>query len=324
MFKFLSSFSIILVSLYLTAERFTNTNGFANEKSFFDFLKWSFSNENPERIAIESSEAWKILDLQKDNYILWIGHASFLINIEGTTILTDPVFSKRASPLRILGPKRLIPPALTINDLPKIDLVTISHNHYDHLDIRSLKQIYKSNPDANFLVPKGDKKILSKRGIENVFEFLWWENFVKKNLILTFTPVQHWSARGLGDRNKSLWGGWFFESNKLNLYHAGDTGYSNDFVNTKEKLGAPDYALIPIGAYAPEWFMSDNHVNPTDALQIAIDLDAKKSIGMHWGTFLLTDEEVTEPPKLLEAALLKKSLPAEYFITLKPGEFEPL
>ena len=324
MLKFFVSFSIVLVSLYLVAERFTNTNGIANEKSFSDFLKWSLSNESPERIAIESSEAWKGLDLQSDNYILWIGHASFLINIGGTTILTDPVFSKRASPLRILGPKRLIPPALTLNDLPKIDLVTISHNHYDHLDVHSLKQIYKNNPAVNFLVPKGDKKILTKRGIENVFEFLWWENFALKNLVLTFTPVQHWSARGLGDRNKSLWGGWFFESEEINLYHAGDTGYSNDFVVTRERLGAPDYALIPIGAYAPEWFMSDNHVNPKDALQIAIDLDAKKSIGMHWGTFLLTDEEVMEPPQLLEAALTEESLPSEYFITLKPGDFVPL
>ena len=165
MLKFFVSFSIVLVSLYLVAERFTNTNGIANEKSFSDFLKWSLSNESPERIAIESSEAWKGLDLQSDNYILWIGHASFLINIGGTTILTDPVFSKRASPLRILGPKRLIPPALTLNDLPKIDLVTISHNHYDHLDVHSLKQIYKNNPAANFLVPKGDKKILTKRGL---------------------------------------------------------------------------------------------------------------------------------------------------------------
>ena len=162
----------------------------------------------------------------------------------------------------------------------------IRDSHYDHLDINSLVKISKKNPDAKFLVPKGDKKILTKRGIENVSEFLWWENSIVKNLKMTFTPVQHWSARGLGDRNKSLWGGWFFESSGLNLFHAGDTGYSNDFLMTKEKLGAPEYALIPIGAYSPEWFMAENHVNPEDALQIAIDLDAKKSIGMHWGTFI--------------------------------------
>ena len=306
----------------MVAEKFVNTNGVANEKTFSDFLKWSFSNESPERVAIEISDAWKALDLEKGNYILWIGHASFLINLDGTIILTDPIFSKRASPVGIFGPKRLIPPALNITDLPKIDLVTISHNHYDHLDINSLVKISKNNPDAQFLVPKGDKKILTKRGIENVSEFLWWENSIVKNLKMTFTPVQHWSARGLGDRNKSLWGGWFFESSGLNLFHAGDTGYSNDFLMTREKLGSPEYALIPIGAYSPEWFMAENHVNPKDALQIAIDLEAKKSIGMHWGTFILTDEAVTEPPQLLQSALKERDLPKDYFITLKPGDYE--
>ena len=314
--------SIFTVSFYLVAEKFVNTNGVANEKTFSDFLKWSFSNESPERVAIETSDAWKVLDLEKESYILWIGHASFLINLHGTTILTDPIFSRRASPVGIFGPKRLIPPALNITDLPKIDLVTISHNHYDHLDINSLVKISKKNPDAQFLVPQGDKKILTKRGIENVSEFLWWENSTIKNLTMTFTPVQHWSARGLGDRNESLWGGWFFETSGFNLFHAGDTGYSNDFLMTKKKLGSPEYALIPIGAYSPEWFMAENHVNPKDALQIAIDLDAKKSIGMHWGTFILTDEAVTEPPQLLELALKERGLPKDYFVTLKPGDYE--
>jgi len=314
--------SIFTVSFYLVAEKFVNTNGVANEKTFSDFLKWSFSNESPERVAIETSDAWKVLDLEKESYILWIGHASFLINLDGTTILTDPIFSRRASPVGIFGPKRLIPPALNITDLPKIDLVTISHNHYDHLDINSLVKISKKNPDAQFLVPQGDKKILTKRGIENVSEFLWWENSTIKNLTMTFTPVQHWSARGLGDRNESLWGGWFFETSGFNLFHAGDTGYSNDFLMTKKKLGSPEYALIPIGAYSPEWFMAENHVNPKDALQIAIDLDAKKSIGMHWGTFILTDEAVTEPPQLLEFALKERGLPKDYFVTLKPGDYE--
>ena len=322
MFRSFFLICVASVSFFLIAEKFVNTNGVANEKSFSDFLKWSLSNESPERVAIEISDAWKALDLETEDYILWIGHATFLINLDGTIILTDPIFSKRASPIGIFGPKRLIPPALNITDLPKIDLVTISHNHYDHLDINSLVKVSKKNPDAQFLVPKGDKKILTKRGIKNVSEFLWWENSFIKNLKMTFTPVQHWSARGLGDRNESLWGGWFFESSELNLFHAGDTGYSNDFLMTREKLGTPEYALIPIGAYSPEWFMAENHVNPKDALQIAIDLDAKKSIGMHWGTFMLTDEAVTEPPQLLEAALKERGLSEDYFITLKPGDYE--
>ena len=306
----------------MVAEKFVNTNGVANEKTFSDFLKWSFSNESPERVAIEISDAWKALDLEKGNYILWIGHASFLINLNGTIILTDPIFSKRASPVGIFGPKRLIPPALNITDLPKIDLVTISHNHYDHLDINSLVKISKKNPDAQFLVPKGDKKILTKRGIENVSEFLWWENIEIKNVKFTFTPTQHWSARGLSDRNKSLWGGWYMSFPNYKTFHAGDSGYSNDFRDTQKKLGKPDLSLIPIGAYAPRWFMKANHVNPEEALQVALDLGSKKNYAMHWGTFSLTDEDTLEPPRLLQEALSKKGLSPSFFEILKPGQLK--
>jgi N-acyl-phosphatidylethanolamine-hydrolysing phospholipase D len=193
------------------------------------------------------------------------------LNSGGITILTDPVFSKRASPVRFAGPKRLIPPAIPLKELPKIDVITVSHNHYDHLDIASLKKLQDANPDALFLVPKGDKKLLLKKGIKNVEEFLWWEEVVFKGTKFTFTPVQHWSARGLRDRNKSLWGGWFMKSSERSLYHAGDTGYSEDFKETRKLLGSPDIAMIPIGAYAPQWFMSFSHVNPSEAIQIASD-----------------------------------------------------
>ena len=251
---------------------------------------------------------------------MWIGHATYLLNSGGITILTDPVFSKRASPVRFAGPKRLIPPAISLKDLPKIDVITVSHNHYDHLDIRSLKKLRDLNPDAFFLVPKGDKKLLIRKGIKNVEEFLWWEDVDIKGTKFTFTPVQHWSARGIRDRNKSLWGGWFIKSSERSLYHAGDTGYSQDFNETRKKLGSPDIAMIPIGAYAPQWFMSYSHVNPSEAIQIANDLKAKQSFGMHWGTFPLTDEEVLEPPALLKSALEEKNLSKEFFKTVKPGE----
>ncbi len=301
-------------------ERFKNTDEEASGKSFRDFLKWSFTNKKPELVAIDSSDEWKELDSGSTDYMVWIGHATYLINKDNLTILTDPVFSKRASPVRFAGPKRLIPPAIPIDKLPKIDVITVSHNHYDHLDLRSLKKIYKANPNAIFLVPKGDKRRLKRRGIENVIEFLWWEEIEIKGSKFTFTPVQHWSARGIADRNKSLWGGWFMNLKTETIYHAGDTGYSKDFIETKKRLGSPSISLIPVGAYAPRWFMKTNHVNPPEAIQIAIDLESERNFGMHWGTFQLTDEEILEPPKLLKESLRDQGLPDNFFNILRPGQ----
>ena len=311
---------LLFSTLMMPNERFKNTNEEAAGKSFRDFLKWTFTNKKPELVAIDSSDEWKELDSGSTDYMVWIGHATYLINKDNLTILTDPVFSKRASPVRFAGPKRLIPPAIPIDKLPKIDVITVSHNHYDHLDLRSLKKIYKANPNAIFLVPKGDKRRLKRRGIENVIEFLWWEEIEIKGSKFTFTPVQHWSARGIADRNKSLWGGWFMNLKTETIYHAGDTGYSKDFIETKKRLGSPSISLIPVGAYAPRWFMKTNHVNPPEAIQIAIDLESERNFGMHWGTFQLTDEEILEPPKLLKESLRDQGLPDNFFNILRPGQ----
>ena len=315
---------LLFSTLMMPNERFKNTNEEAAGKSFRDFLKWTFTNKKPELVAIDSSDEWKELDTGSTDYMVWIGHATYLINKDNLTILTDPVFSKRASPVRFAGPKRLIPPAISIDKLPKIDVITVSHNHYDHLDLRSLKKIYKANPNAIFLVPKGDKRRLERRGIENVIEFLWWEEIEIKGSKFTFTPVQHWSARGIADRNKSLWGGWFMNLKTETIYHAGDTGYSKDFIETKKRLGSPSISLIPVGAYAPRWFMKTNHVNPPEAIQIAIDLESERNFGMHWGTFQLTDEEILEPPKLLKESLRDQGLPDNFFNILRPGQIVEL
>ena len=315
---------LLFSTLIMPNERFKNTDEDAAGKSFREFLKWSFTNKKPELVAIDSSDEWKELDSESTDYMVWIGHATYLINKDNLTILTDPVFSKRASPVRFAGPKRLIPPAIPIDKLPKIDVITVSHNHYDHLDLRSLKKIYKANPNAIFLVPKGDKRRLERRGIENVIEFLWWEEIEIKGSKFTFTPVQHWSARGIADRNKSLWGGWFMNLKTETIYHAGDTGYSKDFIETKKRLGSPSISLIPVGAYAPRWFMKTNHVNPPEAIQIAIDLESERNFGMHWGTFQLTDEEILEPPKLLKESLRDQGLPDNFFNILRPGQIVEL
>ena len=309
---------ILLIPNNIFAE-YKNSNGKAIEKPFKDLIKWMNSDINPNLSSIEVSSEWKNINLNQDNdYIIWIGHSTFLIKKAGTVILTDPIFSDRASPFKNIGPERLIPPVIPLKELPRIDFVTVSHNHYDHLDINSLKKISKLNPDAVFLVPAGDLKLLKKKRINNVYEFNWWETFKVEELTFTFTPVQHWSKRGLFDRNKSLWGGWYINFNDYGMYHAGDTGYSKDFIDTRLKLGAPKYAFIPIGAYDPEWFMAESHVNPEDAVQIMIDLEAEKAFGMHWGTFALTDEDTLEPPARLKDTLEFPNSPD--FISLTPGK----
>jgi len=296
---------LLLTSSFSFAE-YKNTNGVASDKTFGDMLKWIRSDTEPEITKIELSSDWQKLNLSEDdNYAIWIGHSTFLIKKNGVTILTDPIFSKRASPFRNIGPKRLIPPAIPLDAIPNIDIVTVSHNHYDHLDIQSLKKISKKHPEAIFLVPAGDEKLLKRKKINNVYDFDWWESIEHKGFVITFTPVQHWSKRSLFDRNKSLWGGWYFDHKDYSLYHAGDTGYSKDFIDTKIKLGSPKYAFIPIGAYDPEWFMAESHVNPEDAVQIMLDLEAEQAFGMHWATFVLTDEDTIEPKIRLEQEIIK-------------------
>tara|TARA_B100001057_G_C22784036_1_gene924836 strand:- start:88 stop:1068 length:981 start_codon:yes stop_codon:yes gene_type:complete len=319
--KSINSWFLILALVFNSTEIFSeykNTNGKALEKSFQDLIKWSTNDVETKINYLSIADEWKDLNFEEDNdYAVWIGHSTFLIKKNGFTILTDPVFSDRASPFKNIGPKRLIPPAIPIDKLPRIDFVTVSHNHYDHLDIYTLKELHRENPNAIFLVPAGDRKLLNRKGIKNVFEYEWWESFKRNDLEIIFTPVQHWSKRGLFDRNKSLWGGWFFKFNDYSIYHAGDTGYSNDFKETRSRLGSPKYAFIPIGAYDPEWFMADSHVNPEDAVQIMLDLGAERSFGMHWATFKLTDEDTFEPKERLDKAI--RNLNMRDFIAPSPG-----
>ena len=274
---------------------------------------------SPERIAIKLSDDWRNLEPQSTQYAVWIGHATYLMNNGDVTILTDPIFSERASPVSWAGPERLIPPAMTVDQLPSIDVVVISHNHYDHFDLPSLKALQKNNPEMLILVPQGDKDLLDSQGLANVSEFRWWQNILLKQTEFTFTPVQHWSGRGITGRNTSLWGGWFMKGPSLSLYHAGDTGYSKDFVMTRQRMGIPDVAFIPIGAYKPRWFMKNQHVNPAEAVQVALDLQVPRSFGMHWGTFILTDEAIEEPCMALAQELVDRELPADFFVAPIPG-----
>lgn len=268
--------------------------------------------------------------------VTWIGHATALLQLGSKNVLTDPMFSQRASPFSFIGPARKVPLPMQISELPHIDVVVISHNHYDHLDQASVEQLnLQAGGPPLFLVPLGVRDWFLALGITNVKEMDWWDKTVLDNLDIYFVPAAHWSARGIFDRSETLWGGWVVQTaaqapaagaathgqaEPFSVYFAGDTGYSKDFRDIGERFGRFDLALIPIGAYAPRWFMQNQHVDPAQAVLIHEDVRAKRSVAIHWGTFELADEALDEPPKELAKALREAGLPQEQFVTLKHGE----
>jgi L-ascorbate metabolism protein UlaG (beta-lactamase superfamily) len=256
----------------------------------------------------------------------WIGHATVLLRIAGRTVLFDPIFSEYASPLPFAGPRRIVPLPIDIPDLPKIDVVMISHNHYDHLDEASvLRLATMPQGGPRFLVPLGLKAWFLERGITRVDEFDWWQSTTEGPLAITMVPVQHWSRRALDDTNATLWGAWVVEGEGLRILHAGDAGYSKDFRDIGERFGSFDLAFIPIGAYAPRWFMQTMHMNVPEAVQVRADLKAARAIGIHWGTFgSLADEPPDEPPVLLARERAARGLPPEAFDVMRIGETRAL
>lgn len=257
---------------------------------------------------------------QDQVFITFVNHATFLIQIASFNILTDPVWSKRVSPFSWLGPARVREPGIEFDNLPHIDLVIISHNHYDHLDIKTLKKLQlKFNP--KFYVPLGDKVLLESIGCTSVHEFDWWQSIAIDAVTkITFTPTQHYSSRSLFDQARSLWGGYMIQSNNCSIYFGGDAGYSKHFVDIFRKFGPVDVALLGIGAYEPNWFMKHMHMNPAEAVQAHLDLEAKQSIGMHFGTFQLSAEAIDQPVIDLKIALQQHNLNENCFITLHEGE----
>jgi len=255
-----------------------------------------------------------------DVAITFVNHATFLIQTGGNTILTDPVWSERVSPLRRIGPKRVRKPGVALAELPKIDIILLSHNHYDHLDIATLTQLRKSFAPT-VLAAAGDARLLRPLGFKDIRELDWWDEIqINDRLKITFVPAQHFSARGLFDRQKSLWGGYMIASRGRGIYFAGDTGYSTHFADINTRLGPPDIAMLGIGAYEPRWFMTPLHMNPAEAVCAHRDLGARQSIGMHFGTFQLTAEAIDQPQADLKRALCESGIPESEFVTLHEGE----
>jgi N-acyl-phosphatidylethanolamine-hydrolysing phospholipase D len=267
--------------------------------------------------------------------VTWIGHITVLAQIGGLNILTDPVFSDRCFPVQWAGPQRQTPPGLTLAQLPHIDVVLLSHNHYDHMDEGSLVTLSRqSGGGPLFITPLGHKHWFARRGIQRVIELDWWDTHVLEatartaRVPVTLTPAQHWSARTATDALRSLWGSFVVLSPDCHLFFSGDTAYSKDFIDIRQHFarehtpaqgGGFDIALLPIGAYEPRWFMKDQHVNPEEAVQIFKDLGCQRAVAVHWGTFQLTDEALDEPPRALARALSQQQLTAQDFRTLPVG-----
>ncbi len=250
--------------------------------------------------------------------ITFVNHATFLIQADGLNILTDPVWSKRASPFQWIGPRRMRPPGIRFEDLPDIDLVLISHNHYDHLDIHTVRRLHQKH-DPLFVVPLGVGNWLNGQGIHRTAELDWWEEETIGEGGVTAVPAQHFSGRGLSDRDRTLWCGYVLELPSGTTYFAGDTGY-DDFFRDIGNSFSIDLGLIPIGAYKPRWFMTPIHVDPHEAVQAHRDIGASTSIGMHFGTFPLADEGCNEPLRELKKARKDLKVADTDFGVLGEGE----
>ena len=253
--------------------------------------------------------------------LTWIGHASALFQYRDISLLTDPVFSRRASPVQWAGPRRHTPPALTAATVPPVNQVLISHNHYDHLDRDSVMALHRRfGGGITWFVPEGVARWFTRRGISNVVERGWWQSAPHDAGEAFFVPAQHFSGRGARDGNRTLWGGWVTDIHDVRLYFAGDTGYGGCFADIGDVFGGIDLALIPIGAYAPRWFMQPVHIDPEEAVRIHQDVGARTSVALHWGTFVLTDEPLDEPPRRLAEARAAAGLPEQAFRVLGHGE----
>jgi L-ascorbate metabolism protein UlaG (beta-lactamase superfamily) len=310
-----------LLSQNFDGKNFQNPTG-VKPSGFPALVKW-LSSRKRTKWELGKDFLWgekPPASINKGVRITFINHSSFLIQIDGLNILTDPIWSERASPFTWIGPKRKRPPGIRFDDLPEIHILLISHNHYDHLDISTLKLLAEKFQPKIF-TPLGVKKFLETNRIQNATDMDWWQQIaISDELQLASVPAQHFSGRGAFDRDATLWSGFVIKRKSGNIYFAGDTGYNDStFVEIGKRFAPISVALLPIGAYKPQWFMSPIHTSPADSVKIHLDLEAQESIATHFGTFALADEGADEPIIDLQAALEDSGVPEDDFIVMKEG-----
>ncbi len=249
----------------------------------------------------------------------YIGHATFLIQTPSANILTDPMYSERAGPLNIVGPRRVRQPAVRFDDLPAIDIVLLSHNHYDHSDRATLKRLARRF-DPIVVTPLGNASLVHGAGLRRIEEIDWWQAATIGAVRIVSTRAHHFSARTPFDRNRALWSGFCIDTGDARIYFAGDTAYAPFFREVRERCGAIDLALLPIGAYEPRWFMHAVHMNPDEAVRAHLELEAPLSVGMHFGTFQLTTEAIDDPERALDEARRGRGVAADAFRVPAFGE----
>jgi L-ascorbate metabolism protein UlaG (beta-lactamase superfamily) len=278
-------------------------------KGLFDVFKWKIKATPapwPNRVENTFIPTLPSQIAANEVYATFINHSTVLLQLDALNILTDPIFSDVAGPM--IGPRRVRAPGIAFEELPKIDVVLLSHNHYDHLDAPSIRDLWKRDHPL-FIVPLKNGKLLRSLGIDRIVELDWWQEHrltTQQSFILT--PAKHWSRRGLLDYCKALWGGFVIKSPDLQIFFAGDTAYGSHFKMIQERYGAMNLSLLPIGAYEPRWFMKEFHMNPEEAVQAHVDLESNLSMAIHFGTFRLTDEGINDPVKHLQESLAARNL----------------
>ena len=305
--------------------RYVNPHLPNDKKNFWDFLRWK-AGFYPSTDHLQSPPpqfSYPILpnpiDPAKPS-ATWIGHSTYLVEWDGVNFLTDPIFNQYCSPVPIKALKRKSKPAHDFHDLPTIDIVLISHNHYDHLDEKSVRRLVEIHPQILWLVPRGVSKWFHRRGITRTLELGWWDSLSLESCKVSAVPAQHFSGRSLWDKNKTHWNGYVVERGDKKFYFVGDTGYNHqDFKQIGFRFGAMDLSLIPIGSYAPLQFMAPVHCSPEEGVRIHQDVRSKLSLGMHWNTFGLSDEPQDRPPYDLYLAMKEKNLPFDTFIPIDIG-----
>lgn len=310
------------VSDHFDGKKFINPAG-VQPAGFKDLIKWMRHREKREWKEIKDAKFGPAPAERVDGdsiVVTFVNHSTFLIQTKGLNILTDPVWSEYASPVSFAGPKRMRPPGIRFEDLPRIDIILLTHNHYDHLDINTLKNI-SSLYNPVIYTPLGVGLFLKKKGIDNFREMDWWDEVeLVFGIKLICTPAQHFSGRGMFDRDKTLWSGFALMTEKGSIYYSGDTGFGEFFYEIATRIAPVRLAFLPIGAYKPSWFMSPIHTSPAEAVMIHQILKSPQSIGMHFGTFALADEGMEEPGDELNKLIEQKVLTVEEFVRLNEGK----